>query len=149
VNSLLLATAARADENDDLAQELGQFHKDAEKILRQLQQKATGLNGDSLRGAREKAMRLATDDKFLSSVKELWSHPSRNTLLGAEVVFLLVMLFVKAWRQARAGNWFTKVLWSLFLSLFTWVGIVLILPYFILGEPFRVVVSTLWRVFSS
>jgi uncharacterized BrkB/YihY/UPF0761 family membrane protein len=58
------------------------------------------------------------------------------------------MFFAKAWRQARASNWFTRVLVGMVLSLFTWLVILLALPTMILGEPFRIFVSTLWRVIT-
>jgi hypothetical protein len=146
---LFLAAFAFANENDDLARELEQWQQDAQKVLRQIQDHTKDLDGSRIGEARAKAMRLAAVDHFLQSVTELWNHPKRNTLLLSEGIFLVIMLFVKAWRQAKARNWFTKLLMSMALSLFTWVVVVLVLPYLVLGEPFKVVVVTLWRVFTS
>jgi hypothetical protein len=146
---LLLAIFAFANENDDLAREMEQWHQDAQKVLKQIQDRTRNIDTSQLGEARAKAMRLAADDKFLQSITDLWNHPKRNTLLIAEGIFLVIMLFVKAWRDAKAKNWFTKLLMSLALSVFTWIVVVLVLPYLVLGEPFKVVVLTLWRVFTS
>jgi hypothetical protein len=146
---LALALFAFANENDDLAREFEQWHRDAEKVLKQVQERTKGIDTSQLGEARAKAMRLAADDNFLQSIMELWNHPKRNTLLIAEGIFLVIMLFVKAWRQAKAKNWFTKLLMSIALSFFTWIVVVLVLPFLVLGEPFKVVVLTLWRVFTG
>lgn len=146
---LFLAVFSFANENDELAREFEQWHQDAQKVLKQIQDRTKNIDTSQLGEARAKAMRLAADDRFLQSVTDLWNHPKRNTLLIAEGIFLVIMLFVKAWRQAKAKNWFTKLLMSMALSLFTWVVVILVLPFLVLGEPFKVVVVTLWRVFTS
>lgn len=146
---LFLAVFSFANENDELAREFEQWHQDAQKVLKQIEDRTKGMDTSKLGEARAKAMRLAADDKFLQSITDLWNHPKRNTLLIAEGIFLVIMLFVKAWRQAKAKNWFTKLLMSIALSLFTWIVVVLVLPYLVLGEPFKVVVVTLWRVFTT
>lgn len=144
---LLLTVFSFANENDELARELEQYRRDAEKLLQQIQEKTAGMDTTKLSQARGKIMELAADERFVQSVTDLWNHPKRNTLLVAELIFLVVMFFVKAWRQAKARNWFTKLLTGMFLGLFTWIGVLLILPYIVLGEPFKVVMTTLWRVF--
>lgn len=146
---LFLAVFTFANENDDLTREFEQWHQDAQKVLKQIEERTKGIDTSRLGEARAKAMRLAADDRFLQSITDLWNHPKRNTLLIAEGIFLVIMLFVKAWRQAKAKNWFTKLLMSMALSLFTWIVVVLVLPFLVLGEPFKVVVVTLWRVFTS
>ena len=81
---LFLAVLAFANENDDLAREFEQWHQDAQKVLKQIEDHTKKLDGSRLGEARAKAMRLAADDRFLQSVTELWNHPKRNTLFVAE-----------------------------------------------------------------
>ncbi|RYZ95583.1 MAG: hypothetical protein EOP11_24720 [Proteobacteria bacterium] len=56
------------------------------------------------------------------------------------------MYFFKAWRQSKARNWFTRLLSGLFWSVVSLGVLTLALPSLIIGEPFRTVIATLWRV---
>jgi uncharacterized membrane protein len=150
--ALLLAPASFADEVDEINRDVEGLQKNMEQVRRVLQERIGGVNGlDQARveQARRKIMVLASDQKFLKAAGDLWNSPERNTLLIAEAVFFVFMFFFRAWRQAKASNWFTRVLTGFFLSVVTWIGLVLVLPAVILGEPFRQVVSSLWRVVSS
>lgn len=138
--------AAPGEPAEELARDMEGFQKSLEQMRRVIEERIQGVDRSNLEKARLKVMRLASDERFLKAAGDLWSHPNRNTLLIAELIFAVLMFFLKSWRQARARNWFTRILTGFFFSVFTWFGIVLVLPAIILGEPFRIFVITLWRV---
>lgn len=146
---LLAPLSGLADENDDLAKEVAGLHGDLEKAVKQIQDKTAGLEGGTVGAARTRIMQLASDDRFTKAAQDLWAHPKRNTLLIAQGIFFVVMFLLKAWRQSAAKNWFKKILVGMFLGLATWLGLIVVLPYAILGEPYRYFMLTLWRVFVS
>lgn len=138
--------AAPGEPAEELARDMEGFQKSLDQVRRVIEERVQGMDRSNLEKARLKVMQLASDERFLKAAGDLWSHPNRNTLLIAELVFMVLMYFFKAWRQSRARNWFTKLMTGFFLSIITWFGIVLVLPAIILGEPFRTFVTTLWRV---
>lgn len=143
-----------ASDMADLGREMQDFHKQAEGMLKQLEQ-ATGTaqqNGQppsQLDLARQKAMKLAADDRFLKSAGDLWGHPDRNKMLLIQLGFFLFMLIVKAWRQSKTQHWFKKMLVGFFFTLLTLVGISYVIPLIVLGEPFAVFTGTLFKVFIA
>lgn len=146
----LAGFSARADEVDDLNRDVEGLRQNMEQVHRALQERVGSLSVDQahIEQARRKLMLLASDQQFLKALGDLWNSPERNTLLVAELIFAVFMYFFRAWRQAKARNWFTRTLASFFLTMFWWVGVLLVLPGIILGAPFRQVVSTLWRVLN-
>lgn len=146
---LLFSFNTYADENDDLAREMAELHGDLERVVKQLQEKGQALNEEKLAPARAKVMQLASDDNFIKAAQDLWSHQGRNTLLIAQAIFFAIMFLIKAWRQSATKNWFKKILVGVFLGLTTWAGLLVVLPYIVLGEPYRIFVLTIWRVLTS
>lgn len=143
----LAFAAGDADLDQDLIKELEGYHKQAEQMMQQLQ-KAHGQEGalSAADKARQKVMQLATDDRFLASAGELWRHPDRNKLLAIQAGFFLLMILVKAWRQSKVNHWFRKLLVGFFFTIVTWIGVAFVIPFFVLGEPFRVFTLTLFNV---
>ena len=138
----------------DLGREMEDFHKQAQKMLEGLEQatgaaEKAGQSPSQLDVARKKAMRLASDDRFLQSVGELWNNPNRNTMLLAQLGFFLLMLILKAWRQSRALHWFRKLLIGFAFTVVTWVGLLYVIPLIVLGEAFAVFTGTLFKVFVA
>jgi hypothetical protein len=144
----------RAWASDDPAAEV---QKDMERLqaefqgaLSKLQSKVQG-NGQDL-GARAEELRgklfkLATDRNFVRSAEAVWQHPQRNNLLWFNLGFFVFMLFFKAWRQAKAKHWFSKVMVGLALSVFTWLGLFYFVPLAVLGKPFHDLVMGLYGIF--
>ncbi|RYF36208.1 MAG: hypothetical protein EOO38_27995 [Cytophagaceae bacterium] len=118
------------------------------QVRRVLQERmgGAGIDQTKVEAVRAKVMSLAGDQKFLKAAGDLWNSPARNTLLVAQLLFAIFMYFFKAWRQSKARNWFTRLLSGLFWSIVSLSVLTLALPAAILGEPFRVVIATLWRV---
>ncbi len=144
---LLCLNVASANEN--IEQEIQKAHEEVQKVLGGLQEKMQAANGDKMALVRQKAFALATDQRFLQAAEDIWTHPNRKTLLWVELGWFLFMVLIKAWRQAKANHWFKKFMVGFFLSLFTWLMMVLAIPAIILGEPFHIFVGTLWRVLLS
>jgi hypothetical protein len=150
--TLLLSLPALADGVDEMGREAEGIQRNIEQVRRVLQERMGGLPGidqQTIETMRRKVMVLAADKTFLKAAGDLWQSPNRNTLLVAELIFAVFMYFFKAWRQAKASNWFTRLLTGLSLSLVTWAGVGFVLPAIILGAPYRIVVTTLWRAFTS
>ncbi|RZA08924.1 MAG: hypothetical protein EOP11_03330 [Proteobacteria bacterium] len=148
---LFFASLGAADDVDDINRDIEGLQQNMNQVRRVLQERmgGAGIDQAQVEKARRKVMVLAGDQKFLKSAGDLWNSPARNTLLVAQLIFAIFMYFFKAWRQSKAGNWFTRLLSGLFWSVVSLAVLTLALPALILGEPFRIVLSTLWRVLSS
>jgi hypothetical protein len=136
--------------NQELAKELEDYNKQAEQVIKQVDQLAN-LNvapaaKERIDATKERALKLANDDRFLQSVKDLWNSDKRNLMLACQAGWFLFMLLFKAWRQSKAHHWFRRLLVGFVCSLFTWVGISYVIPLAVLGQPFVVFTGTLWRV---
>ncbi|MGZ3713585.1 MAG: hypothetical protein ACXVBE_17600, partial [Bdellovibrionota bacterium] len=99
--------------------------------------------------ARRKIFALAENKPFLNAMNQLWASPNRNTLLIVDGIFFVVIFLLRSWRQAKASNWFTKVLVGLVFTIILWGGLSYVIPAFVLGEPYRIFVAGLWNVLVS
>jgi hypothetical protein len=141
-------------ELEQLSKEVSDFQGKAAEAAKQIEQLGEKLAaspskndpGDPLFEARKKVMKLAGDDRFLQSAKSLWDHPERDKVLLIQLGFFLLMIVLKAWRQAKASHWLKKLLLGFLFSLLTWVGVLYVIPLAVLGEPFGVFTGTLFRV---
>ena len=147
-----------AGATEDVEKELLEIQKNAQDVIDGLNQRLNGPGGgpgqpaislNQIDTARRKAMALATDEKFLKAANALWNDPRRNDLLIAQAIFFVVIFLLRAWRQAKAKNWFTRIIVGFFFTLILWAGLAYVLPRIVLGEPYQVFVSTIWRVITS
>lgn len=146
--------AAKGDENkeiEDVAKELTDFQGQAQQMMKQLEKVTSGLAPDgkqptTIDFARQKIMRLASDDRFLNSAAALWKHPEREKMLLIQLGFFLFMILIKAWRLAQASHWFKRLVLSVFLNIITIAGMLYVIPLLVLGEPFAVFTTTLFRL---
>jgi len=134
--------------NEDLAKELEGFNKQAEQVLQQVDQltKLQPVSPQQMDQVKEKALKLANDDRFLKSAEALWKNEKRNTMLLVQLGWFLFMLLFKAWRQSKTTHWFRRLLIGFACSCLTWFGLLYVIPLAVLGEPFGVFTGTLWRV---
>lgn len=152
---LFLPLLSFADEAEELAKEMETMQKDVLKATQTIQQKVggapamPGLSTEGISKIKDKLVKLASDETFLKSAQEVWASPQRNNLLIAQGVFFLVMILFKAWRQSKSENWFWKFLVGCFLNLVTWVGLVVVIPVVVLGDPYWVILKTLWKTFTD
>lgn len=130
---------------NDVETEVKELQQKSAEVLQQIQNMPVSLNGAKFDAVRVKAMKLASDERFIKAATDLWSHPNRNTVLIVQGVFYLFMILFKSWKQSQASNWFSKAITGLFLSVFSWVMLIYCIPAFILGAPYRIVISTLWN----
>jgi hypothetical protein len=134
---------------DELQKELNSLNKQAEETLQQvdaLSQLHAQLPGLPIEETKARVMRLASDSNFLRAGEELWKSKQRKHLMMIQAAFFVFMLLFKGWRQSRAQHWFKKTLVGLVCSLITWAGLSYVIPLIVLGKPFAVFTSTLWRV---
>lgn len=135
------------DPAEELAREMQKTQANVQQVLEQVRQRTGGNLGVSglsqLEQAREKVLRLAADDRFLKAAQELWAHPKRSLVLWVNLGVFILMIFVKAWRQSKARNWFTRLVVGFFLTVFTWALMLGAVPALLLGEPFHIFVGTL------
>jgi len=134
--------------NDELAKELNGLNKQAEQVLQQVDKVAgfQPVSPQTLDKTKETVLKLANDDRFLQAAKGLWANEKRKELLLIQAGFFLFMMLFKAWRQSRTHHWFKRLLVGFALSLITWAGMLYVIPLLVLGEPFAVFTTTLWRV---
>lgn len=144
---LILASPALAAEDPE--KDLLDLQQSMESIVNTLGQSTRGVSMSQLDLARRKVFSLAEDKQFLGAVNQLWASPDRNLLLICQGVFFLVMLLFRAWRQAKATNWFTRLCVGFFCSLVMYAGLLYVIPAIVLGEPYRILVATLWRLLTT
>jgi hypothetical protein len=139
---------APGNDADDVNKEIADLSRDAEKVMQQMDQlsKVNPLSVQGVNAVKEKALRLATDDKFLRAAEDLWKNEKRNQMFLVQAGWFLFMLLFKAWRQSRTHHWFKRLLVGGACSLVTWIGLIYVIPLAVLGEPFGVFTGTLWRV---
>lgn len=99
-------------------------------------------------GVRDKVHSLLANEKFINALGELRGRAKQSHFLWIEIGFFLSMFFFRAWRQTKSRNWFTKLGVSLVLTLFTWLGVLIVIPALCIGEPFHIILGTLIQVFS-
>ncbi len=145
---LFFAPLSFSDDAEELAKEMQQFQESTLKQLQVIQEKARGP-GDQLGLLREKAVKLATNESFMKAVEEVWSHPKRATVLWANLGFFIFMILIKAWRQSKAKNWFTKMLVGLVITLITWAGMIFLVPWLVMGNSYKVLIMNLMNTFFS
>lgn len=104
---------------------------------------------DNLNPAQQKLFKLAADSSFQKAAMDLWQNPNRKNMLIAQLCFFLFMIIFKAWRLSKVKNWFIRFVIAFFLNVVNIIVISFVIPYFMLGEPFRVFTKTLWDVFRS
>lgn len=144
-------------EMEQITKELGDFKGQAEEVIKQLEKVAPGANPGAatqpgapatpLDIARQKAMRLANDERFLKNATDLLAHPARKKMLYIQIGFFIFMLLLKAWGQSKVQNWFKRMLLGFVLTILMCFGLSYVIPVFVLGEPFVVVTTTIFRVF--
>ncbi|MGE3262250.1 MAG: hypothetical protein AB7K68_10765 [Bacteriovoracia bacterium] len=134
---------------DDIEKDLLDLQQSVEGVLHKFNTSSRGTPASQLDVARRKVFALAEDKQFLKAMNELWANPHRNQLLIVQGIFFAVVFLLKAWRQAKAANWFTRIFVGLFFSFITWGGLLYVIPAVVLGEPYRIFVGTIWRVLVS
>jgi hypothetical protein len=151
---VMIATPALAEE--DFEKDLRDLQKDAAGILQKLDTKNLPSGSEAASGAagqldvaRRKVFALASDKQFLKAMNDLWASPDRNKLLIVQGIFFVVIFLLRAWRQAKAANWFTRILVSLCFTIILWGGLSYVIPAIVLGEPYRIFVASLWRTLVS
>lgn len=146
---LLLAAPVVGDDIDKELEDLQNQAKRVEETVRNAMEKVRGAGLDRQRAERvqKKVSEFASDPNVLRSLQEIWAHPDRNQVFLFQGIFLLVMILIKAWRQARAKHWFWKLWAGFFYSVLTWIGILYVIPLAVLGAPFRTLTNALVRLF--
>ncbi len=145
---LLLPLFTWADEAAELAKEMEQWREGALQQLQAIQGQAKSQN-QHLHAIQEKAARIASDETITRSAQELWSHPQRKNIIWWNLGFFVFMLFFKAWRQSKAKNWFTRLVTGSVLSLITWAGMIFVVPWAILGAPYKALMTRMIQILFS
>jgi hypothetical protein len=142
---LALSVLSWADEAEELAKEMEAWQESTLKQLQVIQEKANVSSG-RMGAIQEKALQLASNEKILQAANAIWAHPNRNMVLWANLGFFIFMILVKAWRQAKCRNWFTKLLVGFGFTIFTWIGMGFLVPWIVLGSSYKVLVQQVFQV---
>lgn len=139
---LVASPLALADMEDDVAELQKQLENASGKILQLPQQvKASEFQ--------KKIQVLTNDRKFMASLEKLSKHESLKSLLAMQLFVLVFMIVWRAWRSWNAKSWITRLWISFYCTAITWSLIAVVLPWFVLGEPFRYVTKSVWAVFAA
>ncbi len=134
-----------ADEAEELAKEMEAWQESTLKQLQLIQEKAN-VPGGQMSAIQAKALQIAGNEKILQAANAIWQHPNRNKVLWVNLGFFIFMILVKAWRQSKCRNWFTKLVVGLLFTIITWVGMGFFVPWVVLGSPYKVLVTQVFQV---
>ncbi len=120
----------------------------ADETMKRISGFMSGVAADPrMEKLKQKAVLLASDEKFLQAAQAMWTSPKRKDMFLIQIGFFVLMLIVKAWQQSRSANWFQKFLIGTVCTVVTMVGISYVIPLLVIGPPFATFTGTLWRIF--
>lgn len=115
---------------------VGDLEPEVLKDLRELQQAAE-------HPAAQFAITLAKDPDFKDAALKLYQSHQHSTLLMYEILLVILFWVIRAWRLSKTSTWVQKLWVQAYLGIIFWFLVLLVLPYFVYQEPFKVVLSGL------
>lgn len=95
---------------------------------------------------------MLSDAEFIRAAQEIRAHPNLNGFLGSEAVWFILTWVLRLWRSAatRPGRkGLLKRIWIRFWVNALWIlGAAVMIPWFVFGEPWRVVLQKIFVVFD-
>jgi hypothetical protein len=128
---------------------LEDLEKSVENITQQIEPEPVKMIRDFEKASDHPAAKtlisLAQDPVFRKSVADLAHSKLWLNLAGAEVALILIFWIVRAWRITVATVAWKKIWVQFYLASFYWPLAIVGLPFWILGEPIRLILSGLLK----
>ena len=125
----------------DVDKDLEELQKQMGERLQQVEQLSKNLEG--LEGAGQKALQIVNDPKLVGAIQKLAKHSNIKTLFVTQAVFFVLMLVFRAWRSSRYKSWVGRLWVSFYCTIISWVGLLVVLPLVLLGEPYKIILESL------
>ena len=88
---------------------------------------------------------LVKDPEFRGAMGEINQKFQKNTVLGYEIAWVLLIWILRAWRLSKAGTWLTRIWVQLWVSVFFWWGGLFLVPWLLWGKSYQMLLSTVFR----
>ena len=88
---------------------------------------------------------LMKDSSFLEAVGEINQKFQKNTVLGYEITWILLIWTLRAWRLSKAGTWFTRIWVQAWVSILFWWGGLVLVPWLLWGKSYQIVLASVFR----
>jgi hypothetical protein len=88
---------------------------------------------------------LVKDPAFRGAVTEINQKFQKNTVLGYELAWVLLIWILRAWRLSKAGTWLTRIWVQLWVSQLFWAGALFLVPWLLWGKSYQMVLATVFR----
>lgn len=92
---------------------------------------------------------LAQSKDFQQNAQAIATHPQKMLVLYIELAWLVFFLVFRAWRQSKAKHWFRRLWISFYCLALWWIGMLLVIPWSVLGAPYRETLKLIWTAFTQ
>lgn len=88
---------------------------------------------------------LVSDPAFRGAVGEINQKFHKNTVIGYEIAWILLIWVFRAWRLTKAGTWLTRIWTQAWVSVVFWWGVLFLVPWLLWGKSYQMLLSTVIR----
>lgn len=88
---------------------------------------------------------LVRDPSFRGAVNEISDKFQKNTVIGYEITWVLLIWILRAWRLSKAGTWLTRIWVQLWVAVIFWTGSLVLVPWLLWGKSYQMVMATVFR----
>ena len=88
---------------------------------------------------------LMRDQDFSQSLSDIQAQYSPVQTMGYEVLWILCIWTLRAWRLSKAGTWLTRIWVQLWVSGVFWLGALVLVPLFLWGKSYQTFLGSLLR----
>ena len=107
--------------------------------------KSLNLDGAWNHPTAQFSMILVKDPAFRGAVSEINQKFQKNTVLGYEIAWVLLVWTIQAWRLSKAGSWFMRIWTQAWVSMLLLWGSLFFIPWLLWGKSYQIMLSTVFR----
>jgi hypothetical protein len=86
---------------------------------------------------------VVQDAEFKQASQQIYDSHLGPRLIGYELVLILVLWILRAWRLSKASTWLLRIWTQAWISVLYWVLAVFLVPYLVWGDSYRIVLKEL------
>jgi hypothetical protein len=88
---------------------------------------------------------LVRDPAFRGSVGEISQNFQKNTVIGYEITWILLIWIFRAWRLSKSATWLTRIWTQAWVSCLFWWGSLFLVPWLIWGKSYQILLASVFR----
>ncbi len=88
---------------------------------------------------------LVKDPAFHEAYENIHQAFKPNLLMGYFAGWILVVWILRAWRLSKSPTWLTRIWTQCWVSLVSWCGILVMIPWLLWGKSYQMFMATLFR----